>query len=360
MRLKIKRRQLPYRTLNEYDQTARAEFDRLLTVSRTAMAHLITHSQPDWETPQILNTQAPLTKSTGPKPNQDLERRRQHGAPLSPDHLDQRTKDRLLHTLPARAGTVHTAGPSLAAKPEATWTQEEVPLDSIASAPDLDMRRLRTALDGRSQDLPLAVRDPDTGLLALQEGQEEAFAHAVAYVPALTMMVTIDARPVTQTGGFQLSALVTLGKEITRPNAYRLSSEMEPLAQVARSQDLAPFLLLAQGQETQAATAARAAADRKELERNEAWLTAFNKARSDGSPIAVAEATANQDPEFKRLLNVSQGLAKVAARLEAEQDDRTAAFTRAKLETEQYLGHPIPDDMDYEALWHEARKGIIA
>jgi hypothetical protein len=299
------------------------------------------------------------------------ELRAEHGAPVRAGGiLPEAVVDRVLAQLPFRSGVLRTErARAMVPKPRVRqeFTRGVMPLvDAIHFAQDVRAIRLRRSLTGERTSTPRVIRHEELGRQewTVLEGAAEVLAALVCKLPALDVEV-LEVPAVPAPGpdepGTALEGHLRVAVSAAAPWTYRVPPAVEPVAKLARQITQRRFLDASGGRTTDEEAVARGAADAAELNRTRAWVAVYQVARAAGTEEAAATSRADRSPDVRRIASAARGLARLAAKKEAEaHEDRElmrlakAEAHNLKLEMDLPLWSPEVDDP--WGLWHEARR----
>lgn len=345
--LRVKRRPLPYHSLEAGHNRAMKHLNNLLNLGDALIKREIMNAEKDRDP-----NEQHLTGSMEKTVDQAVEayrRREQFGGQIVP------RLPLLALTNPAvdnRARLLKAVRPILMKGAEKVISIDQIWLDGA------DWKRTSNLLLGLEKPGQVGVEECN-GSFVCRQGHEEVLAARLARVPAVKALVGQNLAVVSKEA-LQTEIVIQEMAGHTGQSSYVVLSAFEPIASLARKLKKNDFVSVILGVPTPEEKAATDAALLKESERARIWLSVYMKWKESGLDVWAATDRALADPRYKRAQSLAGSYQTVLNRVTEKWDEVRAtakkttalAFQFAQTDglsvsiTDQWLG----------VLWEEVNK----
>jgi hypothetical protein len=364
--LKVKRRKLPFKSLDELEKEARNELRKTSQWVLDLIKRDIQEAPPDPDEGVIEGSL--LRKSLHEERLEgayaqairDHNRREEHGAPNDLRQLTEPFIKEVIARLPWVNGRMDPDPARLRTGETSSYEEVTVPTHAVVYG-GFDSAELSSALKGiyKTPDL-IAVKG--SSIFWCTKNHATCFAAAAMQLPCVVANVywVEEALPLESTAGSyqDLIEAETLAHVILQSQVYSLPSRFEPIAEKARQHPYEVLSLLVRGQKSPEEITARQKADSKDQERIDLWLGLYTKASETNEPDE-ANRIVRDDPRWKRAEELAERTFELASLVEARWEALRDEAREALKKTLGYVeedGAPVKLP-SFEEIYEAAFKG---
>lgn len=338
-KLKVKRTKLPFKILNEMDQEASAEVRRLLTRSMAIVETELKNAPSDPDEFVLTGVNAPLAKSVAVENEKnrdeqavrDFNRRVLHRGPRTTRQLGEEEILELIALLPWDGGHIRPDPAQLRKVQNGLPTKEETVPTHLIKVGSFDSAELKEALEGKGTVELLKQKGGRDYWVT--KGSAFVFAAKAVRLPAIIAAVREAEDVEPEAGSLEkpqdITEIETLARSYTKGRTYALPSELEPLAEQARTHDAQTLRILHEGAKSQEEVEARERADRKDADRMRVWDELYTANRLKGMSETEANRATREDPKWERVELLAETSLELAARVEARWQDWRDTYAKA-------------------------------
>lgn len=380
---KVKRTVLPYQFLKEMDKEAQTEFLAILRAGFKIVEMELVNSLPDPDENELIGLNVePLKQSSPSEPLKKnlvvkldqaqteaalkaYERRFLFNGPLNTGkHITKSLAMTLINMMGFDGGSIEFQDTVLLEATKAYKPKEEIVAVKLLS-PGAILRsdELRSVLLTHKDELVVVKRVKGTNEMRVTSGMATWIAASILGIPGIIASVT-DLEDVTQRDfgqGIQDSQeFVNTYSEALESVKYRLPSNLEPLAELARRMDLETFLIVGHHELSPSEIRGRDRADEAGVKVRVVWAKLFNDYRAQGMTDDQGSAAIRKNSLFTTVEDREEQLLDRVVGVEEKWYAKRELYRNLKESSDALTyddGLEPLGKLNLTLFWEEARKG---